>query len=139
SGYKEAALWSETIVRAPGPKRGLLAIADHRPITLDDLPPLPVSAHWFSMSSFEPERLFLAAIEIIKQVGELGPPGSPDQVDGFFSETLRFLQFDPVKDLVGTLGHVHCIYDDAQHGVFGCGLGIAVQVKDATTLRKTIN
>lgn len=139
SGFKGPALSSETTIKAVGPKRGLLAFTEHKPITLKDLPPLPANARWFSASSIDPEKICLAVIDLIKQVAELGPPGTPDQADGFLAMVPQILEFDPLTELFATMDHVLCVYDDAQHGFFGFGAGIAMQVKDEALLKKTLD
>ncbi len=58
SGFKGEAMWSETLLEVNGPRKGLLAYASDKSITLKDLPPLPcgqlgLSCHrrWIGPSS----------------------------------------------------------------------------------------
>lgn len=138
SGYKGRALWSDTVVSAPGPKRGLMAIADQKPFTLASLPALPEKSRWFTAVSVDSAKLVRELIETVRRVAAFGPPGTLDQVSGAIQQLPDLLQFDPLRDLLDALGNVHCVYDDAQNGFAGFGFGLALQVKDELLLRKTI-
>ena len=47
-GYKGRSLWSEAVIEVDGPRTGLLALSDQKPMTLDDLPPLPAGTNGFN-------------------------------------------------------------------------------------------
>ena len=139
SGYKGRAMWSETTVESPGEKKGLLAFADQKPITLNDLPPLPFATNGFFACSVDWSKAFDTTVQIAKDVASLGPPDAAAQVEGVLAFLPQMLQFDPKEELLDSLGNVVCIYGDPRQTYLGIGAGLAISVKDADQLRKTLD
>jgi hypothetical protein len=139
SGYKGRSMWSETQVVAPGPKRGLLALADQKPITMDDLPPIPFGTNGFYASSLDWSKLYDDLITVVTDVAKLGPPDVAGQVDGMIGALPQMLGFDLKTDLLDPLGNIVCIYGDTRQGFFGMGTGLVLKVDDAAKLRSTID
>ena len=139
SGTRDRATWSETIVDAPGPRSGLLALCDQSAITVDDLPPMPASTAGFYASSIDWTKSYNVLVQILRDAArEIGPPEAPAQLEAVLDQAPQFLGFDLAKDLFDPLGNVVAAYGDQQQGVFGIGFVLASKVDDAATLRKTV-
>jgi type II secretory pathway pseudopilin PulG len=140
SGYKGKALWSETVLQVDGEKRGLLALSDHKPITLEQLPPLPADTMTFAAGSFSLSKFYTDLLSIVNDAAKLGPPEIGQQVQQGIEAAPQILGFDPKTDLFDTLGNVTALYLDSSQDFLGFG-GVAaiMEVKDAEKLQKTLN
>jgi len=139
SGFRGKASWSETLVEAPGPRTGLLSLADNKPITLQDLPPMPVKTKHFFAGSVDLSKTYATILETVRKAAKLGPPGSDAKLEAALDQLPAILGFDPRKDLLDHLGNVVCAYDDPNQGLFGTGAAIVVKVKDGKALRRTLD
>jgi prepilin-type processing-associated H-X9-DG protein len=137
-GFKNKALWTETTLEAPSPRRGILAFADQKPIAPADLPPLPATTDGFfawrtDWSKTYDDMLRMAGV-FMKQ---FGPPDAPP-IEALAAQLPQMVGFDPRKDLFEPLGDVTTVFGDPQQGSFGMGIGVAISVDDARTLRATL-
>lgn len=141
SGYKDKATWSETHVQVKGEPKGLLALTDQSPFTLADLPPLPATTSGFAAVSFDSEKFYDTILGLIRNGAKFGPPDAAEQAEGMIASLPQMIGFDPKADLFATLGSTICFYLDAGQPVFFFfgGPVLAVDVKDAEKLRKTID
>lgn len=141
SGYKDEATWSETHVQVDGEPEGLMALADQTPFTLEDLPPLPVDTSGFVAVSFSSSKFYDTALQIVRNVGKFGPPQASEQAEAVIASLPQMIGFDPKADLFDALGSTMCFYLDGGQPVFFFfgGPVLAVEVKDAEKLRKTID
>lgn len=78
-GYKGKALWSETAVEVDGPRSGLLALSDQKPMTLADLPPLPVNTNGFNAMRVEPSVLWDTLTQLVRDGMGFAPPEAAGQ------------------------------------------------------------
>jgi len=138
SGFKGKALWSETTLEAPGPRRGLLAYWDQKPMTLNDLPPLPFGQNGFYACSVDWSKFYDTTATIVSDVAKLGPEAIGVQVEGGLQNLPLIIGFDPKKELFDPLGDVFCCYSDTRQGILGLGAGVVVKVDDADTLKQTV-
>ena len=139
-GYNGAAMWSETVMQVDGEKRGLLALGDHDSITFDRIPPLPVRTKGFATFSFNTSKFWGDLVLLIREAVKLGPPEAAAQAEQLLAGLPQMLNFDPQTELFDTLGSAVTIYLDGGQDFFGFGgLAKIVEVKDAKTLRKTID
>ncbi|MCH8998982.1 MAG: hypothetical protein IID48_12085 [Proteobacteria bacterium] len=138
SGFKGKALWSETTLEAPGPRRGLLAYWDQKPITLNDLPPLPFGQNGFYACSVDWSKFYDTTITIARDLAKLGPEEIAVQIEGGIQGLPVIIGFDPKTELFDPLGNVFCCYSDTRQGILGLGAGVVIKVDDADTLRQTL-
>jgi hypothetical protein len=139
SGFKGPALWSEMNINASGERKGLLALVNQEPFTLSDLPPLPSSASGFAASSFNWAKAYDSILKVARDVAAYVPESKSDDVDRAISKMRDAIGFDLREDLFASLGNVHCIYADSNQLPFGLGFGLAVEVRDAGKLRKSVD
>ena len=139
SGYKGRSLWSTFDIDAPGSRKGLLGLSDPATtMTLNDLPPLPVSHVGFFAQSLSLADAYDKLLEVARNVAKLGPPEAAEQLDMLLDQMPEMLGCDLRKDILAPLGTVQCIYSDSNQGLFGADYGLIVQVKDAAKLRATV-
>lgn len=141
SGFKGEATWAETHVQVDGDAHGLLALADQTPFTLEDLPPLPADTSGFVAVSFSSAKFYDTVLELIRNAAKFGPPDAAAQAEGMIASLPQMIGFDPKADLFDALGSTMCFYLDGGQPVFFFfgGPVLAIEVKDAEKLRKTID
>lgn len=139
SGYKDRALWSEMSLAAPAPRTGLLALWEQQPMTLDDLPPMPVNTSGFHARRLDWSKLHGDVGTLLSDVSALGPPQASAQLDAISAQVSAVLGIDLKQELLDPLGDVVCVYGDQQQGLFGLGIVLTAQVDDAATLRRTVS
>lgn len=138
SGYKDRAMWSETFVESPGEKTGLMALADQKPITLKDLPPLPFGVDGFAASSVNMPEAYDTVLKVVRDASSLMPKDAQDEVEGFIANINNIVGFDVRQDLLDGLGNVSCFYSDTRQGMFGIGVCAVIKVKDQEKVQKTL-
>jgi hypothetical protein len=137
SGFKGKAMWSATEIQAPAPRKGLLALADQKPISMADLPPLPFGTNGFYACSIDWSKLYDQVTKLAMDVSAFGPEDEAAMVEGMIAALPDILGFDLKKGLLDPLGNVICVYGDTRQGMFGMGMGLVLKVDDAKTLRNT--
>ncbi len=140
SGYDGKSLRSDVTFDAPGPRTGLLALIDQKPMTMDDLPPIPANATGFSTFSMDWAKSYDTMVGIARNMTKFGPPEAAAQLEDALDQAPRMLGFDPRNDLLEPLGHVHCVYAEPNASFLGIplGFGAAVSVDDADKLKNTL-
>lgn len=138
SGYKDAAMWTEQLVKVNGETTGLMSLIQQPPITLADLPPLPVNQSTIMGLSLDLGKTFQSMLTVFENVAAFAPPGTIDEMHRGLAEFERELGFAPA-DLLGALGNVHCLYTDNQQGMFGLGGAFVASVQDADRLRTILD
>ena len=139
SGYNGKSCWSETVVEAPGSRKGLLSFMDQKPITLADFPPLPGDADSFAVGSFDWSKAYSTLLTLAEEIEGMGPPQVEGQVQQGLENIEQILGFSLKEDLFDTLGGVSCLYQDPKQGFMGIGPVVVQKVKDGKTLRETFN
>ena len=137
-GYKGRSLWSEAVIEVDGPRTGLLALTDQKPMTLDDLPPLPAGTNGFNAMRIDSSAMWDTLTQLAREAVAFGPPQAAGQVEGVLANLPHMIGFDPKADLLDALGDVACIFADPDQGFLGTGMGVMVSVKDAEKLEATI-
>ena len=139
SGAKGAALWGETWVEAPGPRKGLLALSDSEPLTLADLPPMPFGLSTFTATRFSAGKLYDELLRIADQAAALVPDEDVGaQLNQAKQELRTRLGFDLREELLGSLGDVLVAYNDNRQGILSMGAGFVLEVRDAARFRKAL-
>jgi prepilin-type processing-associated H-X9-DG protein len=137
-GFKGKALWTETTIEAPSPREGLLAW-DAKPITLEDLPPLPAGTDGFYAGRMNWSSAGKGLVRIGAELSRLLDGEDAPSFDEHFEVLQRQLGVDFQRDLFESLGDVLVVYGDTRQGVLGLGSGLAIAVDDAKTLRETLD
>lgn len=139
AGYKGRSMWSETVIDAPGPRSGLLALSDQAPFTLADLPPLPQGTTGFSATSFDWSQGYETLTTIARGMEKIVPNAQTGTVDDALRQANDALGIDLARDLLAPLGNIHCVYADTAQAPLGLGIGAAVSVDNADRLRKSVD
>ena len=138
-GYNGKALWSETSVEIDGPRSGLLALSDQKPMTLADLPPLPTNTNGFNAMRIEPSAMWSTLTQLVREGMAFAPPEAARQTVGVLDNLPQILGLDPKTDLFDALGDVTCVFADPDQGFFGTGMGAMIKVVDAEKLKTSVN
>jgi hypothetical protein len=139
SGFRDETIWSETEIVAPGERKGLLAALNASPMSMDELPPLPVHTSAFSAGRMNPSELIAAWLQLYREISEAAPPGQLPPPDFGLDFAREFLQFDFQTDLLAHFGDRYAFYlDDLQSGMFMPALGIIWEVEDSEALLPTL-
>lgn len=138
SGFRGEAMWSESTLEVNGPRKGLLAYASDKSITLKDLPPLPADNLGFHARSLDWSKSYAKTLDIAQRVVKLGPPDAQAQLNGVLQNLPAILGFDPEADLFGPMGELSCIYVDGKWNLFGTGLVVAQKIDDEKTFTETL-
>jgi len=140
SGFRDQELVSETLIEAPAPRTGVLALFDQRPITLGDLPPLPKNTTGFMACSFDWKKAYDVLVDVAHNVGDAFEMNGSARVDQAISQWPLILGIDLKRDVFDRLDRVACFYNDSAAGIpGGVGFGLALQVNDAAALNKALN
>ncbi|NOX53063.1 MAG: DUF1559 domain-containing protein, partial [Planctomycetes bacterium] len=139
SGLEGRAIRSETFVEAPAPRTGLLALADQKPMTLKDLPPLPAGSPSFAACRFDASRAYDEVLRSVRRFLELAPADAQREAEALIASLSDKLGFDPKADLCDSLGDVFCLYADPNQGGLFPGFGLVVKVDDSERLRSTVD
>ncbi|MGE3316892.1 MAG: DUF1559 domain-containing protein [Planctomycetaceae bacterium] len=139
TGFKDRATWSEIAIDAPAPRKGLLAFANQKPMSLSDLPPIPSNCAGFGITSFDLGTAYDTIVNIAKEIGRLENERNVEQIDGAIAQLQQVVGFDVKADLLDPLGHINCFYSDAGQGPLGFGFGVAVSLDDAAKVRTSVN
>lgn len=138
-GYKDKSLWSETAIDVDGPRTGLLALCDQKPMTLADLPPLPANTNGFKAMRLDSSATWDTLVQVVREGAAFGPPQAAGQVEGVLANLPQIIGFDPKSDLLASLGDVVCLFADPDQGFLGTGTGLMIKVDDSEKLKATIN
>ena len=138
AGFKDQATWSETMFKHRGPREGLLTLCDQRPLTLKDLPPLPLETDGFYAKSVEFGSAFDKLNDIANQVIELAWPDESTQRKDSLKRTLNGYGFELDREFFDCLGGMFCIYSDQSQSLMLPSGALVIDVKDEATLKKTL-
>jgi hypothetical protein len=140
SGFKGEALWGETWIVAPAPRRGLVSLSDGAPFTLADLPPLPYATSHLTAGRLDTAKLYSELLNIARTVTQWDPNGeAPVQLEEFLGMVQERLGIDLQTDLFDCLGTLVVGYNDPNQGILNFGSGAVIEVKDAERLRASLN
>jgi hypothetical protein len=133
------AMLTETTVDAPAPRTGLLELGSQRAIRLADAPPLPKNTSNFTLVSFDWSKAYDAILGMAREFADATTPKGSEQVDEAMRQLPLVLGIDLKRDLLDPLGDVVCVFgDDTTPLPASLGLGFAIKVDDAATLKKTL-
>lgn len=138
SGYKGRALWTESYLAAPSPRRGLLAVADSPALQLDQLPPLPVDNTGFYATSFDMRQIGEVYGQIVKSYTSQVAPETAAELERSF-KTWRDENGALYDNLVQSVDPIICVYNDGLNGPLSIGPVLAWKIKDATRVRRGLN
>ncbi len=139
-GYRGRHLVDVLDVVTPQPREGLWALYDQPTVSLDRLPPLPVSLRSFSIQAFDATQTWDQSAKIVSDYVALLPEESrPVFRKGAFElsdENVVELR----RELFASLGNVLCTWSDTDQELLSLGrFNLAISVKDAPALQKTLD
>ncbi len=101
SSIRDGGGWDTLSVHAPGPRQGLLACGGDRPFHQGTFALVPDEAVFASALRFDSAQAFETILEALEHVV---PPVAIEEIDQGLEMARRQLGFDPIEDLLKTLG-----------------------------------
>jgi hypothetical protein len=125
-------------VDAPAPRKGLLRLLGGKPITLDQLPPLPPDVNRWSAHRLDPAGVYDVATALL----DLAHP--PDKEAGGDSDTAaqkldKAAGIDIKADLLPYLGDLVVAYSSPSEGLISFGQVFALEVKDSDRVLQALD
>jgi len=135
-GFDGTATRSVVILEVPGPRKGLARLVGGEPFTLKDLPAMPNDMSGFTALRFDALALWDGSIELIQK---LMPPGELDRFKRDLAQINDVLGVNLSNDIIGSLGTLMVTYASPTDGAHVFGQTLALQVKDAKKLEKSLD
>ncbi len=141
SGFDGPAERSIVDVDMPGPRKGLLSFSTQHKISLKDLPVMPSDLKGFSASAVKMDKSYSTIVNLVDGVARIFDKDAADQIKdaikGF--EGIIGKDFDFDRDFFGCFGDMVVTYNSPSDGFLGTGAVVAIQLKDAKKLSKTLD
>ncbi len=136
TGLNDKGCVSRTLVGIDGPATGILTLADAKPLTADDLAPIPADA----TLAFAGRIDMNAATELALKQIEMADPRAKQEALRNLGQMETELGFKLQDDLLKPLGDVACAYNSPGEGGFlVTGFTAVMQVKDRARLAATLD
>jgi hypothetical protein len=139
SGFDGPAERGVVQISIPGPRKGLLKLANQRRISLKDLPPMPDDVTSFSASNLNVPAFYEALIDSIESVVKVFAPGEADKVREGLRQVEALIGVKLQDELFGSLGDVVVSYSSPAEGPLGLGRVYLVKVKDGKKLKNALD
>ena len=121
----------------PGPRKGVLALADSKPFTLSELPPLPPDVFHVVATRLNAGAIYDTAVKSTEKVMGHFVPLAPVVVAAALKSADNAVGFDIRKDLLGSLGDTFVLYNSPTDGPVNLGMVALWRVKDEKKLKET--
>lgn len=131
SGFDGPAERSALLFNIPGPRKGLLKIANQRKISLADLPPMPTDLAYFSASNLDLATLYDASLVAVEGTVRLFAPEQANMVKEGIKAAEAALGVKFRDDLFGSLGDLVVSYRSPAEGPLGLGAVYLIKVKNS--------
>ncbi|MBC7821515.1 MAG: hypothetical protein IAG10_31910 [Planctomycetaceae bacterium] len=139
-GYHGRHLVDVLDVVTPEPRQGLLALYDQPTVSLDHLPPLPVSVRSFSIQSLDAAHTWDQLAKILMGLTTMLPEELSAAVHNIGSSFGNENAAELRRELFASLGNVLCTWSDTDQEFLSLGrFNLAISVKDAPALQKTLD
>ena len=139
-GYHGRHLVDVLDVVTPEPRQGLLALYDQPTVSLDRLPPLPVSVRSFSIQSFDAAHTWDQSEKILSGLAAMLPDELNASIHNIGSKFGNENAADLRRELFASLGNVLCTWSDTDQELLSLGrFNLAISVKDAPALQQTLD
>jgi hypothetical protein len=139
SGFDGPAERSVIFVDIPGPRKGLLKLANRKTIKLADLPPMPSDLTSFSASNLDLAALYDAILGAVEATVKIYFPNQADQVKEGIKIAENILGVKLKEELFGSFGDLVVSYSSPSEGPLGLGTVYLVKVKDEKKLQASLD
>ncbi len=139
-GYQDNYLKTHWTVLTGDRRGGLLELCDQQPVSLEDLPPLPVGTTSFTLSSIDLAK----AGRVLAAVGMRLIPFLPEEDRASVIKWKRSMTdtngFDLQRDVLSNLDNVVCSFNDGNQEVLGWGQStFAIRIRNRELLQQGID
>ncbi len=131
TGLDDEGFVSKTLLGLGGSGRGLMQFADAKPLTPDELAPIPADATLAFAARIDAEEIFDTLLTL---AGTVEPRARRDFEEGI-AQMEQGLGFNLRNDVLGALGDAWCVYNSpGEGGLVITGLTVVIPVKDRASL-----
>lgn len=123
-------------VHAPGPRTGLLACGGDSPFSAETFALVPEEAVMVSAMRFDSRQAFEV---VLAAVSEVVPPVAMQEIDGQLAMAERELGFDPLEDLLHTLGTELVAFVELPRNGLIPSATVSLSLKDAQRFSNTLS
>ncbi len=134
SGYKEAAIWTETRLVCKE-----LGKYNRSVFEMSDLPPLPWDCTTACAFDIDASDCFKSLKKMIESAIQFAPPREREQAFQILDQLDEIVGFNIEKDLLETIGDLACFYNDPDGGSYGVGFGFAFKLADSEKFSETLD
>lgn len=120
---------TRALVGIDGDAKGLLSLANGKPLTAEDLAPIPYDSTVAVAARFDSHQLFEQIIEIAGKI----EPRAKEEIQEDLSDIEEGIGM-PLPDVLKALGDTWCIYHSTSEGGYLGGLAATVTIKDRDVL-----
>lgn len=124
-GLDESGYVTRALIGIDGASKGILTLADGKPLTAADLAPIPEDSTLAVAARFDAAKLF----ELVADTAGKIDPGAKEQLQAGLDEIEGDFGIS-VPDLLKALGDTWCLYHSTSEGGYLGGLSATVTVKD---------
>lgn len=144
-GRESRALWEFDL---PGERKGLAKVLKRKPLTLNDLPPMPPDVSRFAALRIDPEAAYDAGLSVVEAIAqaqgqnfgvedEAKSPAEAIKLRRAYleRELYKATGLNIREDLLPHLGDRVCLYQSPVEGLSIFGTVLCISVKDAAKVR----
>ncbi|MBM4072893.1 MAG: hypothetical protein FJ271_28790 [Planctomycetes bacterium] len=130
SGFDGPAEHSVLLFDMPGPRKGLLKLANQRKINLADLPPMPADLSYFAASNLDLVTLYDGVLVAVEGAVRLFAPEQANMVKQGLQAVEGAVGVKLRDDLLGSLGDLMVSYRSPADGPLGLGAVYLIKMKN---------
>lgn len=139
-GYEGRHERSTLVLRAPGPRKGLLRIlSTSADLGFHRLPPVPPDAAGVTAVNLDLPAAYDAIVAAIDAAAETGGPQAREQFDAALRRLNQALSIDLKTDLLDSLAPTVVLYNSPSEGALTLGRVTAFRVRDEQKLRRALD
>ena len=139
-GYHGRHLVDVLDVVTPEPRQGVWALYDQPAVSLDRLPPLPVSVRSFSVQALDAAQTWDQSAKIFTALAAMLPEELNAAAHDIGSKFGNANASELRHELFASLGNVLCAWSDSDQELLSLGrFNLAISVKDEPALQKTLD
>lgn len=139
SGFDGPAEHSVLLFDIPGPRKGLLKLANQRKINLADLPPMPADLSYFSASNLDLAALYESVLIAIEGAVRIFVPDQANMVKQGIQNVEGAIGVKLRDDLFGSLGDLVVSYRSPADGPLGLGAVYLIKMKNQKKFAESLD
>ena len=139
SGFDGPAEHSVLLFDIPGPRKGLLKLANQRKISLADLPPMPADLSYLAASNLDLATLYDGALIAVEGAVRIFAPDQANMVKQGIQTVEGAIGVKLRDDLFGSLGDLVVSYRSPAEGPLGLGAVYLIKMKNQKKFAESLD